>query len=149
MPYIKFQGHRSTGSREEDFKGFYYLLAWPPCWSYDLDHFNNFCSLCLEYSTLNFGNNWPMLTDNTRKYLLEFKGYMTKNNTCLFATVLCLILENVYGRPSKKINKNKNREMDWQLVASYFTVKSTDIFCSASRQSVAKHITYVSQVECG
>ena len=26
--------------------------------------------------------------------------------------------------------KNK-RGMDWQLVASYFTVKSTDIFCSA------------------
>ena len=23
-----------------------------------------------------------------------------------------------------------SREMDWQLVASYFTVKSTDIFCS-------------------
>ena len=27
--------------------------------------------------------------------------------------------------------KLKKREMDWQLVASYFTVKSTDIFCSA------------------
>ena len=25
----------------------------------------------------------------------------------------------------------KTREMDWQLVASYFTVKSTDILCSA------------------
>ena len=42
-----------------------------------------------------------MLTDNTQKYLLGFKGYMTKRNTCtcLFATVLCLIPENVYGRP--------------------------------------------------
>ena len=49
---------------------------------------------------------------------------MTKSNTYLFAAVLCLIPENVYGRPLKK------REMDWQLVASYFTVKSTDIFCS-------------------
>ena len=57
---------------------------------------------------------------------LRFKGYMTKSNTCLFATVLCLIPENVFGRPLKK-NKKK-REMDWQLVASYFTVKSTDIF---------------------
>ena len=46
---------------------------------------------------------------------------MNKSNTCLFATVLCLIRENVYGRPKK-------REMDWQLVASYFTVKSTDFF---------------------
>ena len=26
--------------------------------------------------------------------------------------------------------KKQQREMDWQLVASYFTVKSTDIFCS-------------------
>ena len=24
----------------------------------------------------------------------------------------------------------KKREMDWQLVASYFTVKSKDMFCS-------------------
>ena len=47
---------------------------------------------------------------------------MTKSNTCLFATVLCLIPENVYGRPLKK------QEMDWHLVASYFTVTSTDIF---------------------
>ena len=30
----------------------------------------------------------------------------------------------------KKTKKNKKREIDWQLVASYFTVKSTDIFCS-------------------
>ena len=28
---------------------------------------------------------------------------------------------------SKK--KKKKREMDWQLVASYFTVKSMEIFC--------------------
>ena len=74
-----------------------------------------------------------MLADNTRKYLLGFKGYMTKSNTCLFATVLCLIPENVYGRPpppppkKKKKKKKKKREMDWQLVASYFTVKSTDM----------------------
>ena len=26
--------------------------------------------------------------------------------------------------------KKNKREMDWQLVASYFTLKSTDIFCS-------------------
>ena len=41
-----------------------------------------------------------------------------------FATVLCLIPENVYGAPVKIAG------MDWQLVASYFTVKSTDIFYS-------------------
>ena len=64
-----------------------------------------------------------MLTDNTRKYFLGFKGYMTKSNTCLFATVLCLVPENVYGR-------RKKREMGWQQAATYFTIKSTDIFCS-------------------
>ena len=48
---------------------------------------------------LEMKNGRVMLTDNTRKYLLGFKGYMTKSNTCLFATVLCLIPENVYGRP--------------------------------------------------
>ena len=30
---------------------------------------------------------------------------MTKSNTCLFATVLCLIPENVYGRPKKLTGK--------------------------------------------
>ena len=48
---------------------------------------------------LEIKNCWVMLTDNIRKHLLAVKGYMTKSNTCLFATVLCLIPENVYGRP--------------------------------------------------
>ena len=59
---------------------------------------------------------------------------MTKSNTCLFATVLYLIRETVYGRQKKKKKKKGGgggMEMDWQLVASYLTVKSTDIFCSA------------------
>ena len=34
-------------------------------------------------------------------------------------------------KEKKKKNKKK-REMDWQLVARYFTVKSTDIFCSVT-----------------
>ena len=33
MPHIKFQGHRSIDFREE---AYFNLLAWPPCWSYDL-----------------------------------------------------------------------------------------------------------------
>ena len=48
---------------------------------------------------LEIKNGRVMLTDNTRKYLLGFKGYMTKSNTCLFTTALCPIPENVYGRP--------------------------------------------------
>ena len=54
---------------------------------------------------------------------------MTKKTKTImsFATVLRgLIPENVYGRLYKK------GERDWQLVASYFTVKSTDIFYNAS-----------------
>ena len=38
MLYAKFQDHRSSGSREEDFKGFYHIWAWWPSWSCDLDH---------------------------------------------------------------------------------------------------------------
>ena len=48
-----------------------------------------------------------------------------KTKIMSFATVLCLIPENVYGRLQKK--NNSGWEMDWQLVASYFTVKSMDI----------------------
>ena len=50
----------------------------------------------------------------------------TKQNKTImsFATVLCLVPEMFTGAYKKK------REMDWQLVASYFTVKSTDIFSS-------------------
>ena len=51
----------------------------------------------------------------------------TKINTCLLATVLCLIPEMFTGARKKK---QKKREMDRKLVASYFTVKPTDIFCT-------------------
>ena len=36
MLHAKFQDHRTSGSREEDFKGFYHILAWRPSWSCDL-----------------------------------------------------------------------------------------------------------------
>ena len=38
MPHAKFQDHRTSGSVEEDFKGFYHIWAWWPSWSCDLDH---------------------------------------------------------------------------------------------------------------
>ena len=50
---------------------------------------------------------------------------MTKSNTCLFATVLCLVPENFLRAPVK-ITGNVLAAG----VASYFTVKSTDIFCN-------------------
>ena len=40
-----------------------------------------------------------MLTDSTRKYLCRLVGLYEKNMS--FATVLCLIPENVYGGLSK------------------------------------------------
>ena len=40
-----------------------------------------------------------MLTDSTRKYLCRIVGLYDKKKTIMsFATVLCLISENVYGR---------------------------------------------------
>ena len=38
MLHAKFQDHRTSGSGEEDFSGFYHIWAWPPSWSCDLDH---------------------------------------------------------------------------------------------------------------
>ena len=38
MLHAKFQDHRTYGSGEEDFKGFYHIWAWRPSWSCDLDH---------------------------------------------------------------------------------------------------------------
>ena len=67
-----------------------------------------------------------MLTDSIRKHLCRIVGLYDKKRMS-FATVLCLIPENVYRR------LKKYREMDWQLVASYFTVKSTDKFYSVEQ----------------
>ena len=33
----------------------------------------------------------------------------------------------------------KKREMDWQLVASYFTAKSTDTFCSVAITAILSY----------
>ena len=38
MLHAKFQDHRTSGSGEEDFKGFYHIWAWRPSWSCDLGH---------------------------------------------------------------------------------------------------------------
>ena len=66
-----------------------------------------YTKLCLRYNAKSLDHDMLAimtslkLTDNTRKSLLGFKGYMTKSNTRFFATVLCLIPENVYGRRKK------------------------------------------------
>ena len=38
MLHAKFKDHRTFGSGEEDFKGFYHIWAWRPSWSCDLYH---------------------------------------------------------------------------------------------------------------
>ena len=37
MLHTKFRENRPAGSGEEDFKGFYHILAWRPSWSCDPD----------------------------------------------------------------------------------------------------------------
>ena len=42
MLHAKLQDHRTSGSGEEDFQGFYHIWAWRPSWSCDLDHLYKF-----------------------------------------------------------------------------------------------------------
>ena len=64
MPHIKFQGSRSTGpEKKKIFKSFYYLLAWPPSWSCDLDHLTIFDASAQEGSTLNLGMIGPVASE--------------------------------------------------------------------------------------
>ena len=65
-----------------------------------------------------------MLTDNTWKYLLGFRAIWSKAMH-VFLLPYCAWFVKMFTGARKKW------KMDWQLVASYFTVKSTDIFCSA------------------
>ena len=77
-----------------------------------------------------------MLTDNTQKYLLGFKGYMIKSNTCFYATVLCLIPEKCLRAPVKNTPK-KNGKWTGSWLRIYFavcllvrTVTQTDLSCN-------------------
>ena len=38
MLHSMFQDHRTSGSGEEDFKGFYHIWVWRPSWLCDLYH---------------------------------------------------------------------------------------------------------------
>ena len=38
MLRAKFQDYRTNGSGEDDFKGFYHILAWRSSWSCDLEN---------------------------------------------------------------------------------------------------------------
>ena len=62
-----------------------------------------------------------MLTDSTRKYLCRVEGLYDKNNTLSLLPYCACFLNMFTG--ACKITENK-----LELVASYFTVKSTDFF---------------------
>ena len=61
MLHAKFQDPRTSGSGEEDFKGFYHIWAWRPSWSCDLDHYfyTNFGSPFPRRLHIKFGFDWP------------------------------------------------------------------------------------------
>ena len=59
MLHAKFQDHRTSGSGEEDFKCFYYIWAWRPSWSYDLDHLYKLSFPFPRRLHKNFGFDWP------------------------------------------------------------------------------------------
>ena len=40
MLHPKFKDNQTSGSREEIFKGFYHIWAWPPSWSFDQECFS-------------------------------------------------------------------------------------------------------------
>ena len=63
-----------------------------------------------------------MVAERARTYCYSVKKPYGRNTT-LYSTLLCVITPaKIYGRPKKQ------REMDWQLVASYFTIKFTFVY---------------------
>ena len=63
-----------------------------------------------------------MLTDSTRKYLCRIVGLYDRKTQMSFATVLCLIPENVYGR-LQKITGNglaTGRQLFYRKIYGYF-----------------------------
>ena len=59
MLHTKFQDHRTSGSGEEEFKGFYHIWAWRPSWSCDQDHLYKNGSPFPWRLHIKFGFDWP------------------------------------------------------------------------------------------
>ena len=83
MLHAKFQDHRTSGSREEDFKSFYHIWAWWSSWSCDLDHLYKLVVCACPYSS-NIGLSAMTLyypvQDKTTTRLVYTQNYYTKNN---------------------------------------------------------------------
>ena len=58
MLHAKFQGHRTSGSGEEDFKGFYHILAWRPYLSRDHKHLYKLSFPFTGRLHVKFGIDW-------------------------------------------------------------------------------------------
>ena len=59
MLQAKFQDHRTSGSGEEDFKGFCHIWAWRPSWSCDLDHLYKLWFPLPKETHIEFGFDLP------------------------------------------------------------------------------------------
>ena len=57
MLHARFQDHRTFGSVEEDFEGFYLIWAWRLSWSCYLGHLYK---LSLD-AHMKFGFDWPSI----------------------------------------------------------------------------------------
>ena len=57
--------YQTTGSREEDFKGFLHLWAWRPSWSCDQHHLTNFISMFLKKYIQKFVKNDPVVSEKS------------------------------------------------------------------------------------
>ena len=60
LVHAKFQDHRTSGSGEIFFKGFYHIWAWRPSWSCDLYHLHKLSSPLPKEDSHDFGIDWPI-----------------------------------------------------------------------------------------
>ena len=65
---------------------------------------------------------------------------MTKNNICPLPPYSAFMIPETDVQVTGAYKKKKQRERDWHLVASYFTITSMDIFCSAPSNVALSHL---------
>ena len=76
MLHAKFQDHRTSGSGEEDLKGFYHIWASQPSWSCDLYHLHK---LSFKFPKEDSHEIWHWLAKWFQRRCLKIMGiYMYK-----------------------------------------------------------------------
>ena len=81
MLHPKFHDHRTISSVGEDFKGFYHIWAWQPCWSCDLDHlFNVSFPLIPRRLHMKFVFAWPSgFRENNNGHIQDTRNSFTNS----------------------------------------------------------------------